>query len=109
LTKLPGDISLTRQGTTTFKARNCFITDEILDNIVQHTNQYVLIQAHFSLTSDARLTDTIEMKGVVGFRAALRNNKQCLEKLKGTDGDGSEKTSLIDELEIFHVLYRMNS
>jgi hypothetical protein len=27
----------------------------------------------------------------LAFHAALRNNKQCPEKLKGTDGDGSEK------------------
>jgi hypothetical protein len=85
---------LAKQTTTPFKAWNYFITDEIWDNIVQHTNQYVLIQPHFSLASDSRLTDKIELKAVVGLSClagVLRSNKQSLEKLKGTDGDDSEK------------------
>jgi hypothetical protein len=109
LIKLPGDISQPRKGTTPFKAWNYFITDEILDNIVEHTNQYVPIQPHSSLASDARLTDKFEMKAVFGLlclAGALRSNKQSLEKLKGTDGDGSEKLRLVMNHRCFTFLIR---
>jgi hypothetical protein len=43
LTKLPGVTGQARNATTSFEAWNCLITDEILDNIVQHTNQYILL------------------------------------------------------------------
>jgi len=42
--------------TTPFEAWNYLITDEILDNTVQHTIQYILIQPNFSSASDASLT-----------------------------------------------------
>ena len=45
LTKLPGVISQERKATTPFEAWKYLITDEILDNIVQHTNQYILIHS----------------------------------------------------------------
>jgi hypothetical protein len=38
------------------------ITDEMLDNIVQHTIQYILIQPNFSRASDAKLTDKFIQK-----------------------------------------------
>jgi hypothetical protein len=41
----------------------CLITDKILDNIVQHKNQYILIiQPNFSRATDARLSDKTEIK-----------------------------------------------
>jgi hypothetical protein len=40
LRKLPGVIGQARKTTTPFEARICLNTDKILDNIVQHTNQY---------------------------------------------------------------------
>jgi len=43
-TKLPGVISQERKATTPFEAWNYLITDDILDNIVQHKNQYILIR-----------------------------------------------------------------
>jgi hypothetical protein len=56
LTNLPEVIGEARYTTTPFEASNCRITDEILGNIVQHTNQYVLIvHLNFSRESDAKL------------------------------------------------------
>jgi hypothetical protein len=44
LTKVPRVVSQERKVSASFKAWKDFITDKILDNIVQHTNQYILIQ-----------------------------------------------------------------
>jgi hypothetical protein len=38
LTKLPELIRQARKATVPFEAWNCLITNDILDNIVQHTN-----------------------------------------------------------------------
>lgn len=54
LTKLPGVISHAKKATTPFEARNYLITDTIRDDVVQHTNQYI-IQPEFSCVSDAKL------------------------------------------------------
>jgi len=48
---------------TPFEAWYCLITSEILDNIFQHSNHYVLnIKPRLSSESDAKLTDKIEIK-----------------------------------------------
>ena len=75
------------------------ITDEILDNVFfQHRNWYFLIiQPNFSQESDAKLTDKTEIKpfiGVLCLAGALRSNKQSVEELWGTDGDGTGKFRL---------------
>jgi hypothetical protein len=62
LIKLPGIISQERKAITPFETGNCPITDGILGTIVQHTNHYILIPPNFSRTSDAKLTDKIELK-----------------------------------------------
>src|SRR5215470_698562 len=82
-----------------FEAWNYLIADEILDNIVQHTNQYILvIQANLSCERDAKLTDKIEIETFIGLLylgRALRSNRQSLEELLGTDRDGIEKFCLM--------------
>jgi hypothetical protein len=66
LTKLPGVTGHARNATTPFEAWSCLITNEILDNIAQHTNQYILsIQPKFSRESHAKLTDKIEVKDFI--------------------------------------------
>jgi hypothetical protein len=68
LTKLPGFTGHARSATMPFEACNCFITDGILDNIVQRTNQYILIiQANFTRERDAKLTDNIEIEIFIGL------------------------------------------
>jgi hypothetical protein len=61
---------------------------KILENIFQHTNQYILIQPNVSPASDAKLTGKIEIKVFISrlsLAGRLRNNKKSLEKLWGTD------------------------
>jgi hypothetical protein len=77
-----------------FKAWNCLIIDAILDNTVQHTSVYSIIQPNFSRKSDVKLTDKIQIKafnGLLYLAGALWSNKQSLKELWGTDGDGLEK------------------
>jgi hypothetical protein len=59
--------------------------NEILDNTVQHTNQYILIiQPKFSHESDDKLTDKNEIKAFIDFLSlagALQTNKHSLQEL----------------------------
>jgi hypothetical protein len=65
LTKLPGVISQARKATSPFEAWKYLITDEILGNIVQQTNQSIVIDPTSSRANDARLTDKIEIKAFI--------------------------------------------
>ena len=57
-------------------------------------NQYFLIiRRYFSHESDAKLRDKIDTEAFTIFlciAGALRSNKQSLEELWRTDGDGAE-------------------
>ena len=74
-----------RKAATPFERWNCLITDEISDNIVQHTHLYILIiHPNFSSENHAKRTDKIEIKVFIGLlclAGALRNNSQSLEGL----------------------------
>ena len=87
-----------KQGTP-LEAWSCLITDDILDNIVHHTNQYIFVtQPNFGRERDVELTDKTELKACIGLlylAAALRSNKQSLEELWGADGDGVENFRLV--------------
>jgi hypothetical protein len=110
LTKLPGFTGHARNATTPFEAWNCFITDEILDNIFQLTNQYIhIIQAHFSRKRDAKLTEKIHTETFIGLlylAGALRSKRQSLEELCGTDGDAIEKFRLVMNQRRFKFVIR---
>lgn len=80
LTKLHGVVGQSRDAASTpFEAWNCHVTDGILDNVVRHTNQYILIiRPNFSRESDGKLMGKNEMKAFIGrlcFAGALRCNK----------------------------------
>jgi len=108
LTKLPGVNGHARYATAPLEAWSCLITNKILDNIAQHTNQYILsIQPKFSRESDAKLTDKIEVKDFIGLlclAGALRSNKQRLEELWGANGDGIEHFRIVVNLRRFKFL-----
>lgn len=58
LTELLEVFGQARNATMLFEAWSFLITDEILGNIVQHTNLYILIiQPNLSCERDVRLTD----------------------------------------------------
>jgi hypothetical protein len=59
LTKLPGVTGQGRKATTHLETWKCLITDEILDDIFQHINQYILIQPNFSRASDTKFTEKL--------------------------------------------------
>ena len=108
MTKLPGVTGQGKKTNTPFETWNCLITDEIFNNIAQHTNQNILtIQTNLSSESDAKLTDKIEIKAFIillCLAGALRSNKKRLEELCGTDGYGI--ISLSGELQILKVPIR---
>jgi hypothetical protein len=89
LTRLTPVISVGRRATSSFEAWYCFIAGEVLDNIVQHTEQHIfIIQHNVSHASDAKLTDEIDIKffnGLLCLVVAIRNNKQD-EELWVTNG-----------------------
>jgi len=95
-----------------FETWSCLSTNEILDNIALHTNQYILsIQPKFSRESDAKLTDKIEVKDFIGLlclTGALRSNKQRLdlEELWGANGDGIEHFRILMKHRRFKFLIR---
>jgi hypothetical protein len=68
------------------EAWNCVVTDEISNNIIHHTNQYILIiQPNLSRESDARLTVKIEIKSFIcaylerfGETSTVRKNRAVL-------------------------------
>jgi len=63
LTNLRAVIGQARKAANPVETWNCLITDEILDNIFQHTNQYIfIIQTNFSCERDATLAGKIEIK-----------------------------------------------
>jgi hypothetical protein len=108
--KLPGFTGDAWNVTMPFEAWNSLIADKILDNIVQHKIQYVLIiQANFSRERDAKLTDKIQIEtftGLLYLSGVLRSNRQSLEELWGTDGDGIEKFCLVTNQRQFKFVIR---
>ena len=74
------------------EAWNCVITDGILNNIIHHINQYILvIQPNFNGESDARLTVKNEIKSLISLLrsvGALRRDKQSVEEPCGANSYG---------------------
>ncbi|XP_073401078.1 uncharacterized protein [Dendrobates tinctorius] len=110
ITHLPGVIGSARKAKTAVEFWSNLITDSMLETIVRFTNQYIdTIKEQFSRERDITNTDVIELKAFIGLlylAGAFRANRQSLEELWGTDGDGIEKFSLVMNLKRFKVLIR---
>jgi hypothetical protein len=81
----------------------------MLDNTVQPTNQYIIIQPNFRGESEAKLAGKIKMKdfiGLVCLEAVLRSKWQSLRQLWGTGGDGIEQFRLVVSQRRFKVHIR---
>jgi len=65
-----------------------------LDNIVQHTNRYILLEPNLSRECDAKI-EIIALICRLFLAGALRSNKQSLEELWGTDGNGLENFGVV--------------
>jgi len=97
LTKWHGVVGQSREASSPFEAWKCLVTDGILDNIVQHTNQYFLIiRPNFSRESDSIL---------VGKKNEIQAYKPSLvvcawmERFGVTsaDGEGAERYLVVME------------
>ena len=110
ITHLPGVIGNARNAKTAVDCWNNLFTDDILNTIVRYTNQYIeSIKPKFSRERDITSTDVIEVRAFIGLlylAGALRGNRQSLEELWGTDGDGVEKFSLVMNIKRFKTLIR---
>jgi hypothetical protein len=105
----PGVFRRTKETTTHFDAWRYLITDEISDNIFRRSQWHILIQPNFSRASDAKLRGQIQIKAffcLLYLAGALRINKQILEELYSTDGDGIEISGLVMNQRCFRLLIR---
>jgi hypothetical protein len=97
-----------RKAITPFQTWNSLITDEILDNTIQHRNSYsLIIQANNSHKNDNKHIDKIEINGFIGLLSlggVFQSNKKSLEELWRTDGDGIEKFCLVMNHSCFKFL-----
>ena len=95
MAKYPVVTGQARNATKPFEAWNCPITDEILYNTVQHTNQHIpIIHPNSSHERDAELRSKTEMKALISLlylAGVLWSNKLSLEELWSTGRDGAEK------------------
>lgn len=66
--KLPGVIGAAKAAQTPLECWSCLMTDDILNIIVQYTNQYIeTVKESFQRESDARTIDIIELKAFLGL------------------------------------------
>ena len=88
----------------------CFFTDDILDTVVTFTNQYInFVKDNYARNRDAKCTDVIKLKAFIGLlylAGAYRANRQSLEELWGTEGDGVERFGLVMSIKRFKFLLR---
>jgi hypothetical protein len=88
--------------------QNNLITDEILDNTVQNTNNYIFILPKFSCENVLKLTEKTEIQAAICLMClagALQSDKKSPEELWGTDGDRTEQFRLVmnERFFRFHI------
>jgi hypothetical protein len=103
--KITGIIGQARKAIKPSELWGCLITDEKLDNMVQHTYRYILLQPNLSHSCDAKI-EIIAFIRRLCLAGTLGSNKQGLEELWGTDGDGLEKFSVVINRRSFKFLIR---
>jgi hypothetical protein len=92
-----------------FEAWNCLITVEIFITFFNKIQYMLVIRPNFSRESDAKLTDNIDMKAFTSILCtvgALWRNKQSLEEVWDTQGDGTEQLRLVTNQRHFKILIR---
>lgn len=109
-THLPGVKGNATLSKTAIECWSNLFTDEMLDIIVRYTNQYMdILRSNFSRERDIKSTDVIEIRAFIGLlylAGAYRGNRQSLEELWGSEGDGIEKFSLVMNIKRFKTLIR---
>ncbi|XP_049833496.1 piggyBac transposable element-derived protein 4-like [Schistocerca gregaria] len=108
--KLPGPIGAAKALRTPLEGGNCLIDDDILSIIVLYSSRYnESIKASFQRERDVKPIDIIELKAFIGllFLAGVnKSNRQSLEDLWGSDGDGIEKFRLVMNIKRFKFIMR---
>lgn len=108
--KLPGVIGTARNARTPLECWSCLFSDAILNIILLYTNQYIEeIKKSFQRERDARFVDIIELRAFIGLlilAGVHRSNRQSLEDLWGSDGDGIEKFRLVMSIKRFKFIVR---
>ena len=78
--------------------------------MVTCTNQYInFVKDDYARNRDAKCIDVIELKASMGLlylAGAYRANRQSLEELWGTKGDGVERFGLVMSIKRFKFLLR---
>ena len=111
ITRLPGVIREARQAKLPIECWANFFSNEMLQKIVQYTNQYIRLEVRdrFERERDANDTDIIEIRAFIGLlylAGTLHANRIMLEDLWGTDGYGIEIFRLTMSLRRFKFLVR---
>lgn len=110
MTHLPGVIGAAKTAKTPVECWNCLFTEDVLNDIVKYTNQYIdNIKAAFSRERDAKHTDLVEIRAFIGLlylAGVYKANRLSLEELWGTDGDGIAMFSLVMSIKRFKFLIR---
>ncbi|XP_046405017.1 piggyBac transposable element-derived protein 4-like [Ischnura elegans] len=110
ITHLPGVRGEAKNAKTILQCWECLFSTEMLELIVESTNKYIdSVKDKFARERDAKGTDVIEIKAFIGLlylAGAYRGNRQSLEELWGTEGDGIEKFGLAMSIKRFKFLIR---
>lgn len=87
-----------------------FVTDEMLQSIVDNTNQYIIsVRENFARDRDARLTDFLEIQAFIGllyYAGILAANHLNPDDLWKSDGSEVEIFRLTMSLSRFRFLLR---
>lgn len=98
MTHLPGPVREARDVTDPFSSWNILIDNTIISMIVECTNLYISeIALHYKRERDAKTTDVVEIKAVIGllYLCGLHKSSHLnVKDLWATDGTG---------IEIFHT------
>lgn len=92
-----------------YKLWNLFMTDGMINHIVEKTNEHILLQEYEPTYRSARLTDVTEIKAIFGllYLGALNNsNVTGINDLFVDDGTVSELYKLTFSKERFSFLLR---
>lgn len=109
LSEQSGVRPLAKNAKTEIECWNCFITDDILELILFHTNTYIhTIAKRYSRERDAKQLDKTEFKAFLGLLYLAgyhRSNRINLQDLWATDGSGIELFRLTMSLQRFRFIH----
>ncbi|KAL4120740.1 hypothetical protein QTP88_013376 [Uroleucon formosanum] len=105
VTHLPGVKGVAKNSKTIIDSWQLFFPDEVISEIVNFTNIKIQkIREHFARVRDAKDTDIIEMKAIIGslyLSGSLRSSHQNVCDLWRTDGLVGEYVTVDEMLESF--------